>query len=150
MKAFALNRSARRDYEIEDTLLAGMVLRGHEVKSIRSGSVSLKGSYVTINQNEAWLINAHIGAYQHATLEGYEPTQSRKLLLKRSEITKIQQSKQNGRTTFPLRIIAKGPFLKLEIGIGRGKKAHDKRHAIRKRDENISIQKAIKRRSLNT
>lgn len=144
MKTYAHNKLARRDYDIEETLLAGLVLLGHEVKSVRSGNISLKGSYVTINQSEAWLINAHIGQYQHADLDGYDPTQTRKLLLKRSEISKIQTSRQNGRTAVPLRVIAKGPFLKLEIGIGRGKKAYDKRQTIRERDEKISVQKAIK------
>lgn len=144
MKTITSNKRARYDYEIELTLNAGIVLSGHEVKSIRSGNVSLKGSYVTINQNEAWLINAHVGKYQHAQIDNYEPTQSRKLLLKKSEIRKIAEQKNNGRTAVPIRIGIVGNLIKVEIGIGPGKKLHDKRHTIKKRDETISIQKALK------
>ena len=134
-KALAVNRRARYDYEILETYEAGMVLRGYEVKAIKTGHVSLKGSYVTIKNNEAYLINTFIPPYQKAnTPNDYDPERSRKLLLNKAEIKSlIGKSKRKGLTLVPLKIYTKKSILKLEFGIGKGKRQIDKREVIKKR-----------------
>lgn len=144
MKVYASNKRARHDYEIEYTLTAGIVLAGHEVKSVRNGHASLKGSYVIIKDGEAWLLNAHITKYSNASLEQHDPTATRKLLLKKSEIKKINEAKTAGRSAIPLAIGAAGNYIKLSIGIGRGKKKYDKRQSIKKRDQEQSMKKIMK------
>jgi len=130
-----VNRRARYDYEILEVFEAGLVLRGYEVKSIKTGLVSLKGSYVVIRNNEAYLINAFIPPYQKAnTPDDYDPNRSRKLLLNKAEIKSlIGKSKQKGLTLVPLSIYTKKSILKLEFGIGKGKRKTDKREAIKQR-----------------
>jgi SsrA-binding protein len=140
MPVIAVNKRARYDYEISDKYEAGLVLLGHEVKSIKTGHVSLKGAFVTIKQGrknpEFFLINAHIPLYEKAaTVENHDPTRARKLLLHKKEISRLLGKKQEQGLTFvPIKIYSKKGFIKLEFGIGRGKKKHDKRDAIKKRE----------------
>ncbi len=140
-KLLVENRKARYDYQILESYEAGLALRGHEVKAIKTGHVSLKGSYVVIKNNEAYLINAFIPPYQPAnTPEGYNPERSRKLLLKQSEIKAlIGKSKQKGLTLIPLKLYTKRGKVKLEFGIGKGKRKQDKREEIKKREAEREI-----------
>lgn len=136
MKIIAKNKRARYDYEVKDILVAGIVLSGAEVKSVKAGHASLKGSFVTIRESEAYLTNAHINPYKFASNQAsYDPTQSRKLLLHRKQIdTLLAQIKSEGMTAVPLAIGLERGLVKIEVGVGRGKKRHDKREVIKKRD----------------
>ncbi|MCC7543202.1 SsrA-binding protein SmpB [bacterium] len=133
MKVIALNRRAKHDYEIIERFEAGLVLAGHEVKSIKQGHVSLKGSFIHLRNNEAYLENCHIRRYTLATqLANYEPTQSRKLLLNRKELDILQIAKRaEGMAIVPTAIGVTRGLVKLEIAIGRGRKRYDKRQAAR-------------------
>lgn len=129
------NPRARFDYEIIDKWEAGMRLTGAEVKAVRAGSMSLKGAYVALHNEEVHLINAHIGPYAKAIQTGYEPTHTRKLLLHKREIKRlIGLTKQKGLTLVPLRVYTAHNKLKLEFGLGKGKSSIDKRASIKKRD----------------
>lgn len=136
MKILAKNKRARYDYEIKETLMAGLVLAGHEVKSVKAGHISLKGSFISFHGDEAYLTNAHINLYTNASnIKGYEPTRSRKLLLHRREIERLLgEAKAQGMAVVPLSIGSERGLVKVELGIGRGKKHFDKREAIKKRD----------------
>jgi len=141
MKIFADNRRARFDYDIKDTFNAGLVLSGPEVKSVKGGNVSLTGAYVSVSQTGASLINCHIGPYKYARQVKYEPTQSRKLLLNKSEINQLL-GKEKGLTIIPLEIFqGHRGLIKIKIGLGKARKKTDKRDYIQKRD----AQKEIKR-----
>ncbi len=135
MKIYAENRKARFNYEIIDEYEAGIVLRGHEVKSVRLGQISLKEAFATIRGGDIWLTNAHINLYKQATVADYDPTVSRKLLLSKAEIAKLS-SKAGGEgfTIIPLKIYDKNGKIKVALGLGRGKKKYDKRETIKKRD----------------
>jgi SsrA-binding protein len=153
MPVLATNKRAYFDYEIADTFEAGLVLFGHEVKSIKTGHISLKGSYVTVKQTdkklpELLLINAHIPLYAKAsTIKDYDPTRSRQLLLHKSEINRlIGKRKEQGLTLVPLKIYTKHSLIKLSFGIGRGKKKVDKRAAIKKREVDRQIRTLTKQR----
>lgn len=147
------NKKALHDYTVKDTLEAGIKLTGQEVKSIKQKNISLKGAYITINytgpkkQPEPWLINAHISPYKFAgKLKNYEPTRSRKLLLNKKEINKlIGLKKQKGLTFMPLLIYTKRGLIKIQLGLCRGKKLHDKRQDIKKREAERRIQKSLKK-----
>lgn len=145
-KLLAENRKARYDYEILDSYEAGLALRGCEVKSIKTGHISLKGSYVVIKDNEAYLINAFVPPYQPAnTPDDYNPERSRKLLLKKSEIQSlIGKSKQKGLTLIPLKIYTKQGKIKLGFAVGKGKRKTDKREAIKKREVEREMQRKIR------
>jgi len=136
MKILATNKRARYDYEITETLVAGLVLAGHEVKSVKQGAISLKGSFISFQGDEAFLTNAHITRYKHASgVADYEPTQSRKLLLHRKELDKLlAEIKTAGKTAVPTAVGLERGLVKIEVGIGRGKKNYDKRETIKKRD----------------
>jgi SsrA-binding protein len=148
MSDLASNQRAFFDYEIQDKFEAGLVLSGQEVKSIKNGHVSLKGSYVTLKGDEAYLINAYVSPYPMAgPLLHYEPTRSRKLLLHRQELRQlIGKTKQKGSTLVPLKIYVKHGKIKLEFGIGVGKKKFDKRESIKKREVERQIERALKTR----
>jgi SsrA-binding protein len=148
MPTLAKNKEAYYSFSIEDTLEAGLVLLGHEVKSIKSGQVSLKGAYVTVRNEEAYLRNAHIGKYKHASrLEGYDETRERKLLLHKKEIHKLQNStNQKGVTLVPLELYTKKRNIKLKIGIGKGKKQYDKRTTIKKKEIKRKLDRAIRQK----
>ncbi len=136
MADYAFNRKALYEYEVLKKYEAGIVLAGHEVKSIRGGHISLQGTYVVIRGTEVYLLNAAISPYQAKNMPaGYEPTRSRKLLLHKSEISSlIGQIKQKGLTLVPLRVYNKSGKIKLEFALARGKKEYDKREKIKKRE----------------
>ncbi len=135
IKIITSNRKARFDYEVIDSLEAGVVLKGTEVKSIRAGNVNLKDSYAKFIQDELWLINTHISEYNFGNIHNHEPTRSRKLLLKKKEIIKLEKSiKEKGLTLIPLKLYLKNGKVKIEIGLCKGKKLYDKREANKKKD----------------
>ena len=139
MKIFADNRRARFDYDIKDTFNAGLVLSGPEVKSVKGGNVSLTGAYVSVSQTGASLINCHIGPYKYARQVKYEPTQSRKLLLNKSEINQLL-GKEKGLTIIPLEIFqGHRGLIKIKVGLGKARKKTDKRDYIKKRDAQKEI-----------
>jgi len=145
---FIYNRRAHYDYEILEKFEGGLVLKGYEVKAIKTGKASLKGSYVLIRNNEAFLINAHISPYQKAnTPDNYQPDQTRKILLRKSEIKSlIGRTKQKGLTIVPIKMYTKKGIIKLQFGLGKGKRKIDKREAIAKREAKRRIERAIKER----
>ena len=152
MPVLARNKRAYFDYEITDKYETGLVLFGHEVKSIKTGHCSLKAAFVTVKQTdkilpELYLINAHIPPYAKASqIVNYEPTRARKLLLHKNEIKHLLgKRKEQGLTLVPLKIYTKHGLIKLEFGIGRGKKKVDKRAAIKKREVDRQIRTLTKR-----
>jgi len=146
MPTLATNPRAKYDYHILETFEAGLVLAGHEVKAIKTGHLSLKGSYVTIKNKEAWLINAQIPPYQPKnTPADYQPDRTRKLLLNKKEIRSlIGQIKQKGLTLVPLRVYTKKGKIKLGFALGRGKREFDKREKIIKREVKRRIDRALR------
>ncbi len=144
--ALAENKKALFDYEILEKLEAGLVLTGYETKAIKSGNMSLKGAYVVFQNTTPYLINAHIGLYKPAgKIPDYDPERSRKLLLKKSEMRYLRgKFEEKGLTIVPLKVYTKNRFIKVEIGIGRGKKLFDKRETIKKRDTKKEIQRTLK------
>ncbi|MFV9507302.1 MAG: SsrA-binding protein SmpB [Oscillochloridaceae bacterium umkhey_bin13] len=143
------NRKARHDYTIEETVEAGIVLTGSEIKSVRAGRVNLRGSYARIYQDEVFLYEAHIATYeQSGTFFNHEPTRPRKLLLHRREISRLDGLvRQKGITLVPLKMYFKGRRAKLELGVARGKKSYDKREDIAKREAQRDIERVMKSRS---
>lgn len=142
----AVNRRARHEYHIDESIEAGLVLSGSEVKSLRDGKVQLKDSYGRINRGEIFLLNAHISEYAPSAQFGHEPTRTRKMLLHRREIDRLADKlKEQGLTLIPLRLYFKGGRAKVEIGLGRGKKLYDKREAIKDREVKREIDRALKR-----
>ncbi len=133
-ETIALNRRARHDYAIEDTLEAGIVLTGTEIKSVRAHKVNIAEAYVRIERGEAWLVGAHIAEYAQGNRFNHAPARTRKLLLHRDQISELlglQSAK--GLTLVPLKLYL-GGMAKLEVGVAKGKKAHDKRRTIAERD----------------
>ncbi len=146
MKIVADNKKARFDFEILETYEAGMVLLGSEVKSIRAGSVNLKDSYVSFVGNEAFLQNAHISVYKASSYNNHAPERLRKLLLNRQELNKIlAKTRERGLSCVPLKIYFKDGRIKVEIALCKGKKSHDKREAIKKKDVDRETQNAMKK-----
>ncbi|GAB3401549.1 SsrA-binding protein [Flindersiella endophytica] len=134
-KAVATNRRARYEYHIEETFEAGLVLTGTEVKSLRAGLANLSEAYALIMNGEAWLQQAHIPEYSHGTWTNHSARRSRKLLLHRKEIDRLQSATQEkGLTLVPLSLYFSDGRAKVEIGLARGKKFYDKRQAIAKRE----------------
>lgn len=148
MPTLATNRQARFSYKILEKYEAGIVLTGHEVKSAKNGHLSLRGSYVTIKNQEAWLINTLISPYQPKNMpDNYEPIHPRKLLLHKQEIKSlIGKIKQKGLTLVPLRVYTKHRMVKLEFGLGQGKRKTDKRETIKKRETKRRIDRALRQR----
>ena len=142
----AVNRRARHDYHIEETFEAGIALLGSEVKALRQGKANLKDSYGRLEGNEVWLWNAHISPYGPASQFGHEPTRTRKLLLHRGEISRLNgKVKERGLTLIPLRLYFKNGRAKVELGLARGKKQYDKREAIKEREVRREMDRAIRR-----
>lgn len=140
------NRSAYFEYFIDNKYEAGMVLLGTEVKSLRSGRASFNDSYCLIHKGEIWVKNLHIAEYSHGTVNNHDPLRDRKLLLQKREIKKIEAKlKEKGYTLIPLRIFftEKG-LAKMEIGLAKGKKLHDKRETIKKRETDREIKRLLK------
>ena len=133
MKVLATNRRARHDYDLSERYLAGIVLAGHEVKSIKANHVSLKGSFIHFTNHEAWLTNAHVRLYSHATqIKDYDPTRPRKLLLARKELEYLSHAKRaSGLTVVPTAIGVQRGLIKLEVALGKGRKNYDKRAVAR-------------------
>jgi len=152
MPILATNKKANFDYKLLETLEAGLVLYGHEVKAIKDGHVSLKGSYISFRyhngQPELFLIGAHISRYRHAgNLTDYDPIRERKILLKNKEIQHLLGKKQeNGLTLVPVKIYTKHSLIKLELALAEGKKKYDKRADLKKKDLDREISTLIKRR----
>src|SRR3989454_8362732 len=127
-KVFAANRAAFHEYHISDRYEAGVALTGTEVKSVMGGRVQLKDSYVAVREGEAWLFNAHISPYSHGNRANHDPLRTRKLLLHRREIDKLEQAAAiQGMTLVITRVYLKGGRVKLEVGVAKGKKLYDKR-----------------------
>lgn len=148
MSNIAINRRARYDYELLNKYEAGLVLLGHEVKSAKAGHMSLKGAFVTIKNNEAYLTNALIPLYKFTSPKiEYDPTRSRKLLLKKSELKSIIGKKSvEGLTLVPIRVYIKGRLIKLEFALAKGKKKYDKRKSIADRESKVKIGRALRNR----
>lgn len=146
MTTLAYNKRANFDYAISDRFEAGLVLTGQEVKSVKAGHISLKESFVTIKGAELYLTNAHITPWKHAgEIKNYDPTRPRKLLLKKSEIKHlIGKTRVQGLTLVPIRVYTKKRLLKLEFGVGKGKKKFDKREDIARREDERKMQRALR------
>lgn len=144
-KLIAKNPTAKHNYTIIDTLESGIVLTGTEIKSIRAGKVNLKDSYASINKNgEVYIYSMHISPYEHGNIFNKDPLRARKLLLNRREINKIiGLINQKGYTLVPVSLYFKGSLVKLELGIGKGKKLYDKRQDIAKKDAEMKIRRAM-------
>ena len=144
-RIIAKNPTARHNYFIDDTLEAGLVLTGTEIKSIRNGKVNIKDSYVTIKNNEAFVIGMHISPYEFGNINNPDPLRTRKLLLNRREINKlIGLIKQQGVSIVPITLYWKKDKVKLELGIGKGKKLYDKREDIAKKEAERKIERTLK------
>ncbi|MBU1137067.1 SsrA-binding protein SmpB [Patescibacteria group bacterium] len=146
MPTLATNPRAKFDYQILETYEAGLVLSGFEVKAAKNNRLSLRGSYVTIKDGEAFLINAQIMPYQPKnTPADYDPNRTRKLLLHKKEIKAlIGQTKEKGLTLTPIRVYTKRNRIKIEFGLGRGKRKVDKREKIKKRESDRKIDRAMR------
>lgn len=143
-KTVATNRKARYDYLIEDTIEAGLVLTGTEVKSLRQGRASLVDGYAVIDKGEAWLEGVHIPEYNQGTWTNHSPRRKRKLLLHHDEILKLgQRVAQGGYTLVPLKLYFLNGKAKVELAVAKGKKAYDKRHALREKQDQREAQRAM-------
>lgn len=147
MKPITTNRTARRNYEILDRFEAGIVLKGSEVKSLRAGNANLKDAFVHIRGGEAFLLNAHIAPYAMAREGGHEPDRPRKLLLHKREIERLgSKLAEQGLALIPLQMYWKDGRAKVELGLGKGRRAYDKRQAIKKRDQDREVERALRHR----
>ena len=145
IKLIAKNPTAKHNYFIEDTIETGIVLSGTEIKSIRSGKVNLKDSYSGIKNGEVYIYHMHISPYEHGNIYNKDPLRDRKLLLHDREIAKLMGFiKQKGYTLIPVSLYFKGNLVKLELGIGKGKKLYDKRQDIAKKDAQREIDRQMK------
>jgi SsrA-binding protein len=138
------NRRARHDYELGDSLVVGLQLTGAETKSLRQGHGHLRGAYVTVKNDELWLINATITGNNGIPIDDSDKTRARKVLAKRKEIDALIAARQQGKTIVPLEILTRGRYIKLRISIGRGKKHYDKRQVLKARDDARNTAAALK------
>jgi SsrA-binding protein len=146
-KNIAENRKAFHDYHILETFEAGMALLGTEVKSIREGNVNLRDSFARIEGDEIWIYNVHINPYSHRGYADHEPTRKRKLLLRKVEIRKlIGKTVEKGMTLVPTRMYFQNGYVKVAISLAKGKKAHDKRETIKRRETDRETRAAVKER----
>jgi len=140
------NRKARHDYEIVETIEAGIALLGTEVKSLRGGRANLKDSYARIRKGEAYLFGVHISAYSHASYDNHDPERVRKLLLHRQEIKRLlAKTQERGFSLIPLKIYFKNGKAKVELALGRGKKSYDKRETLKRKQETRELDRVRKR-----
>jgi SsrA-binding protein len=147
-KPLASNRSAFHNYHISDKYEAGIALTGTEVKSVMGGRVQLKESYVAVRDGEAWLFNAHISPYSHGNRENHEPLRTRKLLLHRREIARLEDAAvKQGMTLVATRVYLKNGRIKLEVGVAKGKKMYDKRETEMRRTIDRETQAQLKERN---
>lgn len=149
-KTLAMNRKARHDYDIEETLETGIVLQGTEIKSLRAGKASIAQSYAAIQEGELWLFNAHIAQYDAGNRYNHEPTRPRKLLAHRGQIRELAlKASQRRFTLVPLRLYLRKGLAKVELGLGRGKRMYDKREALARRQADREIERSLKTRRLH-
>lgn len=147
-KLIAKNPTAYHNYDIKDTIEAGIVLSGTEIKSIRNGKVNIKDSYASINNGECFIYNMHISPYEFGNIFNKDPLRDRKLLLSKREIFKLfGMIKQQGYSLIPISIYFKGSFVKVQLGIGVGKKLYDKRQDIAKKDADMKIRRAMREKN---
>ncbi len=140
------NRKARHNYDIEDTYEAGIVLTGTEVKSLRAGRASLVDGFAEVRDGEVWLRNVHIPVYDQGSWTNHEPRRSRKLLLRRDEISRlIGKTRERGLTLVPLALYFKDGYAKVEIALAKGRRTHDKRHAIAEKQAKREAERAMAR-----
>ena len=145
-KVISTNRKAFHDYHILDKYIAGIVLTGTEIKSVRAGEINLKDSFAKIEDNEMFLYGMHISPYKQGNRYNHKPDRVRKLLLQKREILKIQDKvKKDGVTIVPLELFLVHGFAKIEIGLAKGKKLYDKRESITKRTQDRDIARLVKR-----
>lgn len=139
------NRKAKFDYDIIETIETGIVLTGTEIKSLRAGKANLKDSYAIVRNGEVFLVNMHISEYDHGNIFNHNETRSRKLLLHKKEILKLNDKiRLEGFTLIPLKVYIKGNYAKVLVGVGKGKKLYDKREAMKERDMKREMNKAMK------
>lgn len=147
-KLIAKNPTAYHNYEIEDTLEAGIVLSGTEIKSIRQGKVNLKDTYANIKNGEVYIVGMHISPYEHGNIFNKDPLRDRKLLLNRKEINKLYgYIQQKGYSLVPISLYFKGSLVKVNLGIGKGKKLYDKREDLAKKDAQRQIANQLKQKN---
>ena len=140
------NKRAIFDYELGDSFVAGLVLTGAETKALRMGHGHLKGAYVTVKDNELYLLNATITGFNGVNLDETEQTRSRKLLLKRKEIDNLLEAKKQGKSIIPTQLLTSGRYIKVRIATGTGRKMHDKRQLIKKRDQDRDTYRELSKR----
>lgn len=149
-KTIATNRRARHNYNIVDTVEAGMVLRGSEVKSLREGRANLKDGYGLIKDGEAWLIGVHIAPYSFSRDGGHQPERSRKLLMHKREIERLgAQMAEKGYALVPLRMYFRDGKAKVELGLGKGKARYDKRETLKRKQADREMERAMRHRSID-
>jgi SsrA-binding protein len=147
-KVFATNKQAHRLYEIMETVEAGIVLRGTEVKSVRAGRANMGDCYARVENGELWLHELHISPWSHGNIHNHEPLRPRKLLLHKREIARlIGKVQRQGLTLIATRLYAKGPHIKAEVALGRGKKLHDRREDMKAQDAAREIERALRERN---
>ena len=147
VKVISVNRLARYDYDILETIEAGLVLTGTEIKSIRAGRVNIREAFARPGGGELWLHGAHIAQYPAASYTNHEPTRPRKLLLHRAQMEELaMQVEARGLTLVPLRLYIKGHRAKVELGVVRGRKHFDKRHAVAQREAELRMRQAVRQR----
>ncbi|MDR1013202.1 MAG: SsrA-binding protein SmpB [Lactobacillales bacterium] len=144
-KLIAQNKKARHNYTIIDTLEAGIVLQGTEIKAIRNARINLKDGYARIHDGEAWLLNVHISPYDQGNIYNHDPVRTRKLLLHKKQINKLLgEMKTRGTTLVPLKVYLKNSYAKVLLGLAKGKKQYDKREDLKRRDQAREISKVLK------
>ncbi|NIS75544.1 MAG: SsrA-binding protein SmpB [Deltaproteobacteria bacterium] len=147
IRTIATNRRASRDFEISEKFEAGIVLEGSEVKSIRQGKVNIKDSFARVKDGEVFIFNMHISPYSHADMRFIDPERSRKLLMTKREIGYLYgKTREKGLTLIPLKIYIKGRYVKLELGLAKGKKVYDRRDDIKTRDAIREMDRAMKKK----
>ena len=144
-KVVAQNKKAHHDYTIVETIEAGLVLTGTEIKSVRAARINLKDGYAQIKKGEAWLVNVHIAPYEEGNIWNQDPTRTRKLLLHKKQIAKLEgEVKGTGMTLVPLKVYIKDGFAKVLIGLAKGKHDYDKRESIKRREQDRDLKRTIK------
>jgi SsrA-binding protein len=146
-KIIAQNKTAGRNYFIEEAMEAGIVLVGTEVKALREGKVNLKDSYVLVENGEVFVIDMHISPYSHGNRMNHEPLRKRKLLLHSREIRRLYgKSRERGLALFPLKLYFKNGRVKMELGVGKGKKLYDKREDMKGKDAKREMERGVRER----
>lgn len=144
-RVVAQNKKARHDYTIVDTIEAGLVLTGTEIKSVRAARINLKDGFAHIKQGEAWLVNVHIAPYEEGNIWNQDPTRTRKLLLRKKEIAQLEgEVKGTGMTLVPLKVYIKDGFAKVLLGLAKGKHDYDKRESIKRREQERDLKRTMK------